>query len=471
MTVTREHRTADGVSVTAGSGDNGDGGRGDRVCVIGAGSSGIAMCRSLASRDIPFDCYERRDQIGGLWRYPAEGGGSCAYASLAANTSKTVMQYPSYPMPDEFPEYPHHAQVARYFDDYVDHFGLREHIQFGTEVTRVEPLGDAWAVTLGDGSIHRYRAVMVASGGRHGEPAYARFAGSFDGRQLHSFDYDGPADFAGKTVVIAGLGATSADIATEVSRVAAATYLSVRTGHYVVPKIFEGHPVDKLSPLMKKLSVEQRRPLLTLMLKLVHGDMTAYGLPAPPYKPGQGPLIASSELLPAIVHGRVKPTPVITSAQGRTIRFADGRAVQADVIIHCTGYQVSFPFLPDSLSPSPGTGPGPVLYHLVVPPETRGLYFIGLIHSMMSLMPLAEHQAEWVGDLLTDTVGLPSRAQMWSQIRRAWHRQDKRFYDSSDHLLVDPNEYERLIQAERRKYALRAGAAAQTNHPASKSKG
>ena len=83
---------------------------------------------------------------------------------------------------------------------------------------------------------------------------------------------------------------------------AKATYLSVRTGHYVVPKILEGRPVDKLSPLMKKLSVEQRRPLLTLMLKLVHGDMTAYGLPAPPYKPGQGPLISSSEFLPAIVH-------------------------------------------------------------------------------------------------------------------------------------------------------------------------
>jgi hypothetical protein len=49
---------------------------------------------------------------------------------------------------------------------------------------------------------------------------------------------------------------------------------------------------------------------------------------------------------------------------------------------------------------------------------------------------------------------------MWSQIRRAWHRQDKRFYDSSDHLLVDPHEYERLIRAERRTYALRASTAA-----------
>ena len=29
----------------------------------------------------------------------------------------------------------------------------------------------------------------------------------------------------------------------------------------------------------------------------------------------------------------------------------------------------------------------PPLYHLVVPPEMENLYFIGLLHSMMSLMP------------------------------------------------------------------------------------
>ena len=424
----------------------------DRVCVVGAGAAGIAMCRALALRDIPFDCYERRSEIGGLWRYPAGGAGSCAYPSLSANTSKTVMQFPSYPMPEDYPHYPHHTQVVRYFDDYVDHYGLREHVRLDTEVNRVEPAsGGGWTVTLADGAVHHYRAVMLASGGRHGVPVYGRYEGSFAGRELHAVDYDGPAEFAGKTVVVLGLGATSADIATEVSRVAAATHLSVRTGHYVVPKILEGRPIDKLSPLMKKLSVEQRRPLLALMLKLVHGDMTAYGLPAPPYKPGQGPLVATSELLPAIAHGKLHAKGVISHVAGHAVRFADGQVVEADAIIHCTGYRIAFPFLDDAL-----VGPGddaPPLYHLVVPPETEGLYFIGLLHSMMALMPLAEFQSEWVGDLLAGAVTLPSRKAMWSTIRRARRRQDKRFYDSSGHLLVDPGEYERLIRAERRTHA------------------
>ncbi|OLF17586.1 flavin-containing monooxygenase [Actinophytocola xanthii] len=432
-----------------------DGDSDGRVCVIGAGPAGIAMCRALAQRDIPFDCFERGEEVGGLWRY-SPGSGSCAYTSLAANTSKTVMQYPSFPMPDDMPEYPHHTQVARYFDDYVDHYGLREHIRFGTEVTQVERAADGrWRVTLADGTGDWYRAVLVASGGRHGVPAYASYDGTFTGRELHSFDYDGPEEFAGKTVVVLGLGATSADIATEVSRVAKATHLSARTGHYVVPKILEGRPIDKLSPFMKKLSVEQRRPLLTLMIKLVHGDMSAYGLPTPPYKPGQGPLISTSEFLPAIVHGRISPKPVVESVRGRTVRFADGQAVEADVIIHCTGYRIAYPFLDDEIV---GDGDdAPPLYQMVVPPEIDGLYFVGLVHSMTSLMPVAEHQSEWIGDLLTGAVTLPSRGHMWSAIRDSRRRQDKRFHDSSGHLLVDPREYERLLEAERRTFAA-AGA-------------
>ncbi|GAB3442008.1 flavin-containing monooxygenase [Actinophytocola sediminis] len=423
--------------------------------MIGAGSAGIAMCRSLVLRDIPFDCFERGDGVGGLWRY-TPGGDSCAYASLSANTSKTVMEYPSFPMPEEMPPYPHHSHVARYFDDYVDNYGLREHIRFNTEVTRVEQAdGGGWSVTLADGTTTWYRAVLVASGGRHGVPAYARYEGTFTGREMHSFDYDGPEEFAGKTVVVLGLGATSADIATEVSRVAGETHLSVRTGHYVVPKILEGKPIDKLSPFMKKLSVEQRRPLMTLMLKLVHGDMSAYGLPSPPYKPGQGPLISTSEFLPSIMHGRISPKPVIESVDGTKVRFADGQIVDADVLIHGTGYRIAYPFLDDQIV---GDGDdAPPLYRMAVPPEIEGLYFVGLLHSMTSLMPVAEHQSEWIGDLLAGRVALPPRGHMWSEIRRSRRRQDKRFYDSSGHLLVDPREYERLLDAERRKFAT-AGA-------------
>lgn len=422
--------------------------RRERVCVIGAGSSGIAMCRSLALRDIPYDCVEARSEIGGLWRYPT-GGASCAYASLHANTSKTVMQYPSHPMPDDFPHYPHHSLVASYLEAVTASFGLHAHLELERPVDSVAPAGDGtWWVRCAGVSPRRYRAVAVASGGRHAEPVYARFAGTFGGRQLHVADYDGPEPFRGERVVVVGLGASSADVASEVSAVAARTWLAVRTGHYVVPKLVQGHPVDRLSPPLTLLSVEARRPLLRLMLAIVHGPMRAHGLPAPPYKPGAGPLIATSSLLPAIAHGLIRPTGAIVRADDRDIFFADGSSAQADAIIHATGYEIAFPFLDTAIAR--GGGDAPPLYRQVASPELEGLFFIGLVHSMMALPPVAEHQAEWVAEILDGTVALPSRGEMWKAIRHARRRQDRRFHDSSGHMLVDPIEYERLLRRERR---------------------
>jgi heterodisulfide reductase subunit A-like polyferredoxin len=89
----------------------------DRACIIGAGSSGIAAGQVLQERGIPFDCFETGSAIGGNWRYLNDNGMSSAYRSLHINTSKKVMEYASFPMPDDYPNYPNQFQVCRYFDD------------------------------------------------------------------------------------------------------------------------------------------------------------------------------------------------------------------------------------------------------------------------------------------------------------------------------------------------------------------
>ena len=119
----------------------------DRVCVVGAGSSGIAACQVLHARGIPFDCFEAGSEVGGNWRYLNDNEMSSAYRSLHINTSRDVMEYASYPMPKTLPNYPNHFQIAAYFDAYVDHFGLRDKITFRAEVVRVRPAGSGWQVT------------------------------------------------------------------------------------------------------------------------------------------------------------------------------------------------------------------------------------------------------------------------------------------------------------------------------------
>ncbi len=136
----------------------------DKICVIGAGSSGIATCQVLDARGIEFDCFEVGSEVGGNWRYMNDNGMSSAYRSLHINTSRRMMAYATYPMPEDYPDYPNHWQIAEYFDDYVDHFGFRDRIRFRTEVTRVEPAGGGgWRVSWRE-----------RDSGEEGSEAYAR---------------------------------------------------------------------------------------------------------------------------------------------------------------------------------------------------------------------------------------------------------------------------------------------------------
>ena len=108
------------------------------VCLIGAGSSGIAAAKALHEHGIPFDCIEASDRVGGNWVFGNKNGMSSAYRSLHINTSRERMEYSDFPMPSSYPDFPHHTQIAKYFDHYVDHFGFRDRIAFETGVKRAE---------------------------------------------------------------------------------------------------------------------------------------------------------------------------------------------------------------------------------------------------------------------------------------------------------------------------------------------
>ena len=123
--------------------------------MIGAGSSGIAAAKALHTRGIPFDCFEKSDRVGGNWVYRNINGMSSCYRSLHINTSRKRMEYSDFPMPDSYPQFPHHTHIATYFDAYVDHFGLREKITFNTGVAHAERDADGWLITLDGGPENR----------------------------------------------------------------------------------------------------------------------------------------------------------------------------------------------------------------------------------------------------------------------------------------------------------------------------
>ncbi len=435
-----------------------------RACIIGAGSSGIAACKVFQERAIPFDCFEASDRIGGMWAYENSLGGTSAYRSLHINTSKRQLVYSDFPIDPEAPDFPHHSQVIKYFNDYVDHFGFRDRIAFDRAVEGCERRDDGvWRVTLQGGEVRHYDALCVANG-HHWNPRCPdpAFAGSFDGEVLHSHHYrhpQDPVDCVGKTVVIVGMGNSALDIACELGLKGNArqVYLSIRRGYYIVPKYigsdtldsFDPHPSEEppfsywLVPTWLKRRLRQRR------LESVIGRPEDYGLPKPDYPLGATHPTISNEILIRIGSGDVIPKPNIEQLCGDSIRFVDGSSVPAEVLIYATGYRITFPFLDPAFVAAPNNELP--LFKRVVHPRHNNLFFIGLIQPLCATMPIAELQSRWIAELLTGTYALPPKAEMERATNEFYESMKARYLASPRHTIqIDCTEYSHDLRKEMR---------------------
>jgi dimethylaniline monooxygenase (N-oxide forming) len=438
-----------------------------RVCIIGAGSSGIAACQVLQARGIPFDCYEAGSEVGGNWRYLNDNGMSSSYKSLHINTSRQIMEYKSFPMSDEYATYPNHVQIARYFDAFVDRFGLRDQIQFRIEVTHVAPGPDGgWDVTIRRRGEQRttttnYESVLVANGHhwdpRWPEPAFPG-ADTFTGEQTHSHYYKTFEGYEDKRVLVLGIGNSACDIAVETSKVAGETFLAMRRGAHVMPKYVFGIPTDHLttSPVARVPFLWMRRLSLAVILRLSRGKVTKYGLPEPDHKLLAAHPTVSDDLLVRLGHGDITVKPNIERLEADKVYFVDGTAEKIDTIVYCTGYMISFPFLDEDVVAAHDNEIS--LFHRVVDPAHPGLYFLGLVQPLGAIMPLAEAQAEWIADLFDGSARLPSEADMRREIAAYHHALQKRYLASKRHTIeVDFLEYLAELKKERAAGARRRG--------------
>lgn len=420
------------------------------VCVIGAGPSGIAMAKALHQAGLPYLCVERRDRVGGLWAGESASGHSPAYRTLRVNTSRERSAFSDFPMPATYPDFPHHTQMAAYFDAYVDHFGLRRQIVFNTAVERAAPLPDGtWRLHLSSGETLAARALVVATG-HHWDPHWPEpFAGCFDGTIIHARDYVENRAFLDCKVVVIGSADSAADIAVETSFVATSTYLSMRRGAYIIPRYLFSKPVDALPP-NPYLPWRVKQALRQAALRLAVGRVEDFGLPRPRHGLMQAHPTVSDYLLPRVVDGAIMVKPAIARLCGDRVCFVDGSEVAADTIICCTGYNVTFPFFdPSFIAPYENDMP---LFKHIFPPEIPNLSFVGLIQPSGALMPVAEQQAVWVAAQIRGAYTLPSRARMWAQIARERARRARRYVPSRRHAMeVDSEVYLREMRQELRR--------------------
>jgi cation diffusion facilitator CzcD-associated flavoprotein CzcO len=414
------------------------------ACVIGAGSSGMVAVKALSDAAVDFDCFEKCTVLGGNWAFGSPW--SAAYRTLHINSYRADMEYADFPMPAGMPDFPHHEQVAAYFNSYADHFCLRPLITFDVGVEHVEPRPEGgWSVTLSTGEVRAYRFVVVATG-HHNTPRFPTppFPGAFSGTELHAHDYRDMSQLAGKNVLVVGMGNSAMDIAVESSYVARQTFLSARRGAYIIPKYILGRPS---LPLPAWLPWQVRQFLFQRIVRVAVGPVERYGLPKPRHKILQTHPTVSDTLLSRLSHGAVTPKPDIAELCGDSARFVDVSVARVDTIVYCTGYRITFPFFDEAVFSAPENHLE--LYHRVFPLGRRDLALIGYVQPWGSIMPAAEAQANLVADYLRGAYALPGPAA-----RQRWVAEDeaatgRRYVASKRHTIqIDMPQYVRALKRE-----------------------
>jgi dimethylaniline monooxygenase (N-oxide forming) len=434
------------------------------AAIIGAGSSGIAAAKALHERGIAFECFDTSDRVGGNWVFGNRNGMSAVYRDLHINTSRDRMQYSDFPMPRSYPDFPHHTQIAEYFEAYVDRFGFRDRIRFETAIERAEQRADgSWRLTDSRDVTRAYDMLVVANGHhwdkRWPEPAFPG-SDTFEGIQMHAHDYRDNAFLEGKDVVVLGMGNSAMDIAVEASYVAKSTQLAARRGAWIVPKYLFGRPLDQISTTPHVPHWLSAR-VTELIIRLHTGRPERYGLPKPDHHFGAAHPTVSGRILDRIIHGTVAPRPDIAELGPDWVRFADGTRAHADVVIYCTGYRITFPFFDKDFLAAPDNRIE--LFRRVFKPGNPSLAFVGLVQPLGAIMPLAEAQGQWIAEYLRGEYHPPAPHAMEADIRRDQARMRKRYVASKRHTIqVDFDSYLFDLKRERRRGAARAVAAGLT---------
>ncbi|XP_065505124.1 flavin-containing monooxygenase 5-like [Caloenas nicobarica] len=428
-----------------------------RVAIIGAGASGLCALKCCLDEGLVPTCFERSGDIGGLWRFeehPEEGRASI-YRSVIINTSKEMMCFSDFPIPEDFPNYMHNSKIMEYFRMYAQHFHLLRHVRFRTSVCRVSKRPDfattgQWEVVTeseGKQDAAVFDAVLVCTG-HHCEAhlPLSSFPGleKFEGWYLHSRDYKSPQSFSGKRVVVVGAGNSGVDIAVELSHTAEQVFLSTKRGTWVLHRLADGgYPFDfsyiRRSIQLLRSLVPHDVSSLFLERKLnARFDHALYGL-QPQHRIFEQHLTINDDLPNRIISGRVLVKPNIQEFTEISAIFEDGTREDIDAVVFATGYSFSFPFLEGCVKVVENQIP---LYKFMFPPdlEKPTLAFIGFIQPQGAIMPISELQCRWATRVFKASFSpglqdLPPPGDMLADVTQNKEKMAKRYVRSQRHTI------------------------------------
>ncbi|SEE20976.1 putative flavoprotein involved in K+ transport [Streptomyces sp. 3213] len=372
------------------------------VYVVGGGPGGLAAAYALRARGIRAVVLERSDRVGASWRGH--------YDRLHLHTTRRLSGLPGLAIPRRFGRWVSRDDVVRYLEKYAEVHELE--IVTGVEVSRIERSADGagWLLHATGGRELTGRAVVVATGTNH-TPRLPDWPGrdTYTGELLHAADYRNPQPYAGRDVLVVGVGNTGAEIAVDlVEGGASRVRLSVRTTPHIVRRSTAGWAAQYTGIVVRRLPVRLVDRLAGPMAKLSVPDLSEQGLARPDtglysrVKDGSIP-VQDVGLIDAVRKGRVEVVAAVESFEDGKVVLADGERIEPDAVVAATGYVRSLEGLVGHLGVLDGRGK-PVVHGARSPKDAPGLYFTGFTNPISGMLRELAIDAEKIAKTLAKSV-------------------------------------------------------------------
>lgn len=289
------------------------------VVVIGAGQAGLSSAYFLRRAGMDFAVLDANPAPGGAWLH--------RWWTLRMATVHGIFDLPGMKFATPPDDEPAATAVPAYFAAYEREFDLAVHRPVTVSAVRpgarllVESSAGTWST----------RALINATG-TWTRPFWPRYPGTFAGRQLHTADYHGPDEFAGRRVLVVGGGTSAVQLQLEIAEVAETFWVTRR------PPVFRTEPFTH----------EYGRELIARVDARVRAGL-------PPES-----VVRATELMltPAIAEARgrglLARRPMFERLVPSGVAWADGTTLDVDVILWCTGWRAAL----DHLAPLGLRGPG-----------------------------------------------------------------------------------------------------------------
>jgi putative flavoprotein involved in K+ transport len=346
-----------------------------QTIVIGGGQAGLAVGYHLAKRGIPFQILDANQRIGDAWRN--------RWDSLRLFTPARYAGLPGLPFPDRGDAFPTKQAMADYIESYATHFHLPVHT--GLRVDRLSKEGGRFVVNAG-GQRFESENVVVAMA-NYQTPRWPMFARELDPRirQLHSHSYRNPSQLQDGGVLIVGVGNSGADIAMEVVTNHPTWISGKESGH--VPWPVESFISRYFLVRLVRFLGHHILTVSTPLGRKVRPKMLSQSAPLVRVKPQD------------LIKAGIKRVPRVAGVKNGQPLLEDGRTLDVENVIWCTGYHPGFAWID-----LPIFGPdGRPMHERGIVSSVPGMYFVGLhfLYAMSSATVIgvgrdAEHVAQAV---------------------------------------------------------------------------